>query len=176
MKPLQFILSFAIVALMPLQSLYAQSERARTVATNKEAEFCEDALEDNAKEIAMLEMGMDKATDAELKDYASRMLDENMKIDSVFREYVTRRQVQFMGEIDEPDEKHIETKTDRAWDEEWADEFGNISRKMITRFEKAQTYVRDDELQTIIKDTLPVLRRQRDSAIAQQRRMKAMKH
>ncbi|WP_276133662.1 DUF4142 domain-containing protein [Polluticoccus soli] len=174
MKPLQLILSFAIVAAMPFQSL-AQSERAKSVATTREAEFCEDALEDNAKEIAMLEMGMDKATDPEIKEQAEHMLSDHLTIDSVLNSYVTRRKVQIMGEIDEPDEKHIETKTTRAWDEEWADELGNMQRKMITRFEKAQGYIRDEELQTIIKNTLPVLRQHRDVAIAQQRRMKAMK-
>lgn len=175
MKPVQLILSFAIVASIPFQSLYAQSERAKAVATSKEAEFCEDVLEDNAKEIAMLELGMDKATDPEIKQHAEHMLTEHLTIDSVFHEYVNRRKIEFMGEIDEPGEKHIETKTARAWDEQWADDLGDMHRKMITRFEKAQGYIRDPELQTIIKNTLPVLREHRDTAIAQQRRMKAMK-
>ncbi|MCD6062318.1 MAG: hypothetical protein K0R82_229 [Flavipsychrobacter sp.] len=171
MKPIQLLFSFAIAALPLLPAGAQTTERAKTVTATKEAEFVEDVIEDNLQEIAMLKLGLTQGTDPEIKAHAEHMLAVHYMIDSVFREYGAHMEVEYMGKIDQPGKKSINAKTSRAWDEEWADEVADMHRKMISRFEMAQGYVRNEELKAIVDRTLPILREHRDMAIAEQRRM-----
>ena len=176
MRPISLALSFAMATFASFSTAHAQKYvPAPTVASVREADFVEDLIEDNDRALSILQLGIEKGTDAELKANAQKMLSEHQVMGSTFDSYLARRNVAVNGKIDTREKKTIPNKTGRDWDGKWADELADKHKKMLTRLEQAQGYVEDEELRTIINNAIPTLREYYQMSESMKMRLKGKK-
>jgi putative membrane protein len=164
---LKFLPVLAIAVLLAAPGAYAQNSNQ----VSEEKDFVEEVVEDNNYEIALIEMALSKATDAELKMHASHMLADHKNTDSIFRDYAKRNSVSLKG-TGAPAKVKISKDPGRDWDGEWAEEMVQKHRKIIGMFEQALTFTKEPELRDIINKTLPVLRSHLDMATELKNRLK----
>ncbi len=140
------------------------------VNPNPDEDFLKDVSKANAHEILMLQDGIDKGTNKELKAHAKMMLADHKKVDADLKAYAAKKN--FVLPTDTPDPDDITAAAGKDWDKAWVDEMVDGHDKTINRFEKAQTDVKDDELKTWIMNTLPTLRHHMDMVKGLQDKMK----
>src|SRR5688500_8946312 len=124
---------------------------------NRGEDFVTDVLEINAEENAWLREAINNASDSELKSTAQKMMKEHEKMEMDLRAYANKKNFR-TDDVDTSETVKLNEKRGMAWDEEWADEVGDMHRQLIRRFERAQKRVDDTELKNIIAEGLPTLR------------------
>lgn len=136
-------------------------EAMANMRETREENFVTNAIEDNAEEMVWLKAGVGSGTDAELKAHAQQMLGDHEKMDSELRAYAGKKNIS-LADLRTNETVNLNEKAGREWDEEWADEVGDMHRAVIRRFERAQNRVQDAELKDMINKSLPTLQAHRD--------------
>jgi predicted outer membrane protein len=135
--------------------------------TEKDRGFVEDVLEDNNKETAWLQAGVEKGTSSALTGLASKMLRDHQKVDKAFRNYMTKKNL-IITDIDGTGEVNflnVKRRKGPAWDREWTTEMISNQRKTIEMFEDAQGFASDPDLKTMVNSALTGLRSNLESLI-----------
>lgn len=127
-------------------------------AMNVEEDFVTDAIEANAEELALLRLGANNGTDPEVKSHAQTMLTEHEKMHYFFINFARTNNID-LGDIDTTDNINISDDRGIEWDEEWADEVGDLHNRMIRRFERAEGRVNDATLKNELSTSLPLMRK-----------------
>jgi putative membrane protein len=141
-----------------------RTDTTGNVRESREEDFVTDVLDMNAKEIAWLNAGISKGTDAELKAEAKKMLTDHEKLRKELRDYAQKNNI-MLTDMDTTNIIDINYKPGIDWDEEWADEVNDDHKRLVNRFERAERRIKEDAaLKNIISSTLPVLESHRDAA------------
>lgn len=125
--------------------------------SSREINFIEDALEKNAMTIHLLEDGMNRATDPQVRSDAQKMMDEQNALRESLRAYANQHRVS-LNEVDLNDREEIKADPGTKWDKEWADEAADLHKELVRKFERADRYAEEQELKAMIRTNLPKLR------------------
>ena len=129
-------------------------------ASNPDSSFVADVALSNNEEIKMLQAGIDKGTDKELKTDARMMLKDHEGLKKKLTEYATGKNYPIPADDNGNSDKDLNDmsgKTVSDWDKAWVNFMYNAHEKAIGAFEGAKNKVKDPELQTLITNTLPTL-------------------
>lgn len=138
--------------------------------TMREERFVINTLEANAEEMAWLRAAADQGTDAEMKTQAQQMMADHEKMDTDMRAYATKKNLD-LADVDVDAKVNLMDAKGAEWDEEWADEVGDMHRRLINRFERAENYAQDAELKDMVTKTLPTLRAHHDMLLGTEKRL-----
>ena len=127
------------------------------LAGNPDQDFVKDAVEMNTKELTWLNAGNTMGTDKELKGHAKMMIADHEKMGMDVKDHAAKKALE-LPNVDTTGEVDLNEKKGRDWDRKWAEKMVDDHQKVIKRFENAQNDVKDEELRTMITNTLPKLR------------------
>jgi predicted outer membrane protein len=135
----------------------ATAGRDAAQVSTRDEDFVADVYENNEIGRFWLKRAANFGTDPELKSQASQMLTDHEKMESELRNYANNNNIT-LSAIDTGDDVDMVERVGKEWDEECADEMGDLYRRMVNRFERAEDRVKDTALQSMISSNLPVLR------------------
>jgi putative membrane protein len=129
---------------------------------NEDSDFVVKAAMTNMAELKVLQAGIDKGTDKELKMHAKMMMADHKKMGDKVKAYATKKgYVLPQNDDGKGDEAvgNIDKKTKgKDWDKEWADHMVSAHNDAIGMFERGEGAAKDPDLKTIISGALPTLR------------------
>jgi hypothetical protein len=143
-------------------TLYRQSTTGLKL-TPREEDILQDVLEMNGEQILWLQNGLKFGTDEGMKMHARKMLDDHMKMDSLYRDYASTKAIS-LEKVDSTKEFYLDEKIGNEWNEEWSDVIKEKHRRFIRRIERADRHVQDSTLKALNTSHLPILRSHRDIA------------
>lgn len=131
--------------------------RNESVLTNGEDNFVVNTIEANAEELSLLRASLNTATDTGLLAHAQQMITDHEQMDVELKSLAATKNVD-ISNADTSIIAQLSEKPGPDWDEEWADEIGDMHRTLIRRFERAQNFTKDADLKALIDKSLPTLR------------------
>jgi putative membrane protein len=129
---------------------------APPVDANKDQDFVTDVVKANRHEIMMLKNGIANGTNKTLKSDARKMLADHEKVNTDLVAYAGKKNIA-LPDADTTMKDDISAKPGKDWDKAWTDDMVEGHQKTITRFEKGQQEVGDQDLKDWITKTLPTL-------------------
>lgn len=142
---------------------------------NPDSTFVAEVVVANNEEIRLLQEGADKGTSKELKSHAKMMIADHKGLKKKMEAYAASKNYPVMNNDEGDAAKKISdmsSKTGKDWDKEWVDAMVSGHEKTIGKFEGAQGQVNDQELKTMITNTLPTLRSHLEMVKGMQDKMK----
>lgn len=130
-------------------------------ASNKDADFVNDAVTSNAKEMAWLQAGIDNGG-KDVKDDAKTMMKDHKDLADKMKDYASKKNITLPADQDYSKDVDMGNKKGKDWDKAWTDKMVDEHQKTIDKFQKAQNDVTDPDLKTIITNTLPTLQKHLD--------------
>jgi len=128
---------------------------------NPDSSFVLNAGTQNEDEIKLLQAGIDKGTNAELKAHAKMMLADHKKLGTEVKAYAAKKKYSTFSSADSKASDELsdlnKNKAGKDWDKAWADKLVDGHEKTINLFEKGQSNVKDPVLNGMITKTLPTL-------------------
>jgi putative membrane protein len=149
----------------------AANANAATANTNQD--FVTTVLKANAKEMVMLQAGIDKGTDKMLKSDAKKMLADHKGLADKLTDYANKNNIALPPVDSSMDMSDMDSKTGKDWDKAWADKMVDGHQKTIAKFEASQNEVTDPALKDLITKTLPTLHKHLDMVQKLQGNMKS---
>jgi putative membrane protein len=136
------------------------------VRDNDDSDFVVEAMVDNNMDINMIQAGLDRGTDKELKGHAKMMMADHKKLGTEIKAYADKKGYK----VPEGDDNKSKEKLDglnkntkgKEWDKAWVDAMVNGHEDDIRFYDRNSNDVEDPELKTMITNTLPALRSHRD--------------
>lgn len=143
---------------------------AATMAVQKaDADFAVEAANDNMIAIQLGGLAKTKAVNTRVKDFAMMMIKDHMKINEGLKKIATAKNISLPEALSKEAGKDIDnlSRKERAnFDRAYINMMVADHRKELNKFEKAAKDCKDPDLKSFIEETLPVLRKLRDSAHA----------
>lgn len=128
---------------------------------NVDSNFVVKAATTNNAELRILQAGLDKATDKELKGHLKMMLADHKKLGSGVKAYSSKKGYVLPdgdnGKADDEMAKLNGMAKGTDYDKELVGHLVSAHEACIDMFEKGQNNVKDPELKTMIGDALPTL-------------------
>jgi len=129
---------------------------------NQDSNFLAKALVSNNEDMQLLQAGIDKGTNSDLKMQAKMMQKDHNKIIDGLKTTGTRLSYP-LPVTDDGDAMKIMDKLNNKdkgndWDKKWVDEVVDKHEKEIKTFERAENDVKDPQIKEMIVATLPTLR------------------
>jgi len=129
---------------------------------NADSNFVVDAAKTNMAELKVLQAGLDNGTSKELKNHARMMMNDHNKMGAAVKAWSAKMNYPLPaddnGKGDEVVKDLGKNTKGKDWDKAWVDHMVSAHKDAISLFEKGQNNVKNDELKTLITNTLPTLR------------------
>lgn len=139
-----------------------------TMAVEKaEADFAVEAANGSMIDVQLSALAKTKAVSSRVRNFAEMVIKDHMKISKDLQKVATDKNITLPQALSEEAQKDINRlgKKDRTnFDGDYMDMMLADHKKHINKFEKAAKDCKDPELKKFIDQTLPVLRKHRDSA------------
>lgn len=135
--------------------------------TGKEKSFVKDALQASMTESKLGEVGKEKATNQQAKDFAAMMTMDHGNSNAELKAYAEKNGVQYENALDMMHQHQVDKLSKLSggeFDQEFADQMVKDHEKVVKDFEDASGSVQDAELKGLIDKMLPVLRTHLDQA------------
>lgn len=123
----------------------------RSEMVQYEAELVRYILEDSGEELALLQVGRDSCTDAELKSNTAQMLSDQQKMDNDFRAYAEKKRISLEG-IDMNKQFSLTKPKGNERDIQWAAKMKDKHEAVAKRMTEAQEKDLEPELKKLVKD------------------------
>lgn len=150
--------------------LDSQGRAGNTITTDQEStDFLVKAADGGMAEVKMGELAQQKATNSQVKSFASMLVNDHMGANEQVKRLAAQRNVTLPNDVSTDNQKmydDLSKKTGGNFDKAYMDEMIDDHQKDIDLFEKASNRVNDAEIKTFIDNTLPKLRQHLDSARA----------
>jgi putative membrane protein len=133
---------------------------------NPDSAFLADAISSNEAEVQLLQLGVDKGSDAGLKSDARHMITDHKTLIRQLRDYARMKNYPVPMDADGKGADHLDDLRNKDagkdWDQKWADIMVDEHDKAIKDFEKASDKVKETSLKNKINAALPTLRHHRE--------------
>ncbi|MES2702763.1 MAG: DUF4142 domain-containing protein [Bacteroidota bacterium] len=133
---------------------------------DSDSDFVVKATIDNNMELKLLQAGVAKGADKDLKKHATMMIADHKKLGAKVAAYAKAKGYKLP---DGDDGKSTEKLADidksakgKEWDKEWTDDVLDAHESAVNLFERNSDNVKDAELKAMIDEALPTLRSHRD--------------
>jgi putative membrane protein len=131
------------------------------MSNNEDSGFVVKAAIANSTELKVLQAGIDKGTNKELKAHAKMMLADHKKLGDKVKAYSSKKGYTLPdgdnGKGDDAVTNLDKNSPGSDWDKAWTDHMLSAHEEAISMFERGQSGVKDDELKNIITGALPTL-------------------
>ncbi len=128
---------------------------------NPDSNFVVKATVANMEELRIIQEGLDKGTDKDMKGHAKMMLADHKKLGTTVKGYSTKKSYMLPdndgGKGDDAVASLNKNTKGKDWDKAWADKMVDGHKDAIDLFEKYQDKVKDADLKAMITNTLPTL-------------------
>jgi putative membrane protein len=146
----------------------AVAEVKEAFTKNDDSDFVVNATQHNYTEIKLLEAGIAKGTDKEVKANAKAMLAEHKQLGNKIKSIADAKHYPLPADDEGKAKDRMESLDKNAkgkdWDKAWTDDVEDVHGKMIDDFETVSKNTKDSELKTWADATLPKLREHKDKA------------
>jgi putative membrane protein len=165
-KFMLFIAVFLIVAAVTTVQAQAQTSTTKTAtaATTKLASmdrtFIAKAAMGGMAEVELGQLAKDKAESQDVKDFASRMVEDHGKANDELKGLADQKNVKFPTTIDKAHrsaKSMLEKTTGAAFDKAYMRDMVKDHTKDVAEFKKAVDHAKDPDLKSWIEKTLPTL-------------------
>jgi putative membrane protein len=133
---------------------------ARSSLASGERKFMEKAAMDGLAEVQMGQIAQQKAQNAQVKDFAGRMVTDHTKANEELKSLASAKGVQLPAEVDRSHKRHadeLQKKSAEKFDREYMEHMVKEHKKDVKEFEKQAKGAKDPELKAFAQKTLPVL-------------------
>jgi putative membrane protein len=137
---------------------------------NQDANFVQDAIKANNKELYLLKLGVDKGTSKELKSHAKMMWDDHQKLGEQLNAYAAAHNITVS--TDQPTSGLADDKAGTDWDKRWVKDMADEHEKATNDFEAERDKANDPALKDMVVNTIPTLRSHWDMVKGLQDKMK----
>lgn len=140
-----------------------------TRAQEKDAQFLVDAATISMEEVRLGQLAASNAKLKEVKDLAQMLVTDHQKIYDGVGELAAKKQVTIptaMPAEVKNDADKMSGKMGKEFDTDYCDKMVEAHKDAITKFERASTDAADADIRNWASETLPVLRRHLDHAMA----------
>lgn len=131
------------------------------MSKNEDSNFVVKAALTNNAELKVLQAGIDKGTNKELKAHAKMMLADHKKLGEKVKAYSSAKEYVLPdgddGKGDDVIANLDKNSPGNDWDKAWTDHMISAHEDAIAMFERGKSGVKDDELKNIISGALPTL-------------------
>jgi putative membrane protein len=145
-----------------------KDKETATMAVEKaDANFAVEAANGNMIDVQLSALAKTKAVNSRVKHFASMMITDHMKIDKDLQKLATEKNItlpQALSDEAKNDINRLSKKDKSDFDGSYMHMMLTDHKQLVDKFEKAATDCKDPELKSFINETLPVLRKHRDSA------------
>lgn len=145
----------------PADTTNNMAANANNASSNKDADFVNDVVTSNAKEMAWLQAGIDNGS-KDVKNDAKMMMKDHKDLADKMKDYASKKNISLPADQDYSKDVDMGNKKGKDWDKAWADKMVDEHQKTIDKFQKAQNDVTDPDLKTIVTNTLPTLQKHLD--------------
>ena len=132
-------------------------------------DFLKKAADGNMAEVDAGKMGEEKATSADVKRFASMMVNDHTGANGEVKRLAGERNIDLPATASEDKKQKaakVAGKKGKDFDKAYMDMMVDDHKSTITLFEKAQSDSKDEQVKTFISNTLPKLKMHLDSAQA----------
>lgn len=148
-----------------------EDKSTTTIAKPDDAtvDFLKKAADGNMAEVDAGKMGEEKATNADVKRFASMMVNDHTGANAEVKRLAGERSVDLPATASEDKKQKaakIGEKKGKDFDKAYMDMMVDDHKSTINLFEKAQSDTKDEQVRTFIANTLPKLKMHLDSAQA----------
>jgi putative membrane protein len=155
----------ALFAAPAVWAQYTPGTSPGTTTANKpsnldhgDKKFIEEAVEDGQTEVALADLGIAKAQNAQLKSFAQQMKLDHQQANTKLMQIAQNLGVQVNpSDRKESEIKRLQKLNGADFDKEFATQQLKDHQKDIKRFEKAAQDLKNTELKQFASETLPVL-------------------
>ena len=141
------------------KSLVAEVKDA--VNGNQDSNFVVKAARTNMAELKVLQAGMDNGSNKELKMHAKMMITDHKKMGGKVSAYATKKGYTLPATDDGKGDEAVtglnKNTKGNDWDKAWVNHMVDAHKDVISMFESAQKDVKDEELRSMITESLPTL-------------------
>lgn len=152
-----------------LLSSTSQAENKKSLISDTESRFIQNAAIGSHAETEFAELGVKKAEQANVKAFAETLITDHKALSKDLKELAAAQSVLLSQEIT-PEETATLHKLERAtgaeFDKEFLAAFADSGRSQISNYAKASKDQNDTELKVIVDKTIPVLKAHQATAIA----------
>lgn len=141
--------------------------RSKTLSSS-DRNFVKEAAEDGMYEIAIARVASEKATDPEVKAFASKLVDDHTKAHDQLRQIAESRNLALPSSLPAAKQRNVDRLSSASgsdFDRQFLQMIGVKGHKEdIAEFERASRRARDAEIREFAKSALPTLREHLSSA------------
>ncbi len=126
-----------------------------------ERKFMENAAIDGMAEVEMGRMAASKATDAQVKQFAQRMVTDHSKAGDELKKLASTKGVQLPASVDKKHQKEMDDfqkKDAKKFDRDYMEMMVKEHRKDVSEFEKQSRSAKDPDVKAFASKTLPTLK------------------
>jgi putative membrane protein len=126
-----------------------------------ERKFLEKAAMDGVAEVEMGRVAASKASDAQVKQFAQRMVTDHSKANDELKQLASNKGVQVPTSVDKKHQKEMDdlSKKDASkFDREYMEHMVKEHRKDVSEFEKQSRSAKDADVKAFASKTLPTLK------------------
>lgn len=134
-----------------------------------ESDFAVEAANNSMMGIQLGALAKTKAANARVRDFATMMTNDHMKINQELQKIATAKNITLPQALSDEARKNIDrlNRKDRTdFDRIYMRMMVADHRRDVNQFEKAAKECKDPALKSFINETLPILKKHRDSAAA----------
>lgn len=157
------VLSFGLAC-----TAFAQSAaKPALVANAADSTFMTHAAADGIAEVQMGRMALDKSSDAEVKAFAQRIVDDHGKANKTLRALAQAKQVTLPAAATEDAQKaadDMQKKDGKTFDQAWVDSMVKNHQKAIALFAVESKRTQDADMRKFTRSTLPTLQAHLETA------------
>ena|ERR1051325_6215627 len=150
----------------PATDTYASATTSTTATTpstlsEDDKKFVDTVAEGNAAEVALGQLGAQKATNADVKSFANRMVTDHGKANDELKQLATNKGVTALPT--EPNKEHqdvaakLSKASGAAFDKDFMDGMVKGHEKVVALFEKESKDAKDADLKAWVSNTLPTI-------------------
>ena len=145
------------------------------VMGNPDSNFVVKAAIDNAMELKVLQAGVDKGTNKDLKSHAKMMITDHKKLGAKVKAYADKKgyvlPADDNGKADDALASIDKNSAGADWDKAWVNKVTDAHKDAVSLFEQNENDTKDPELKSLITDALPTLRNHLDMMKGMQDKM-----
>ena len=145
----------------PGTSKAQQSASASAKLNGGDRKFLEKAGMDGVAEVEMGRMAASKATNAQVKQFAQRMVTDHSKANDELKQLASNKGVQVPASVDKKHQKEMDdmSKKDASkFDREYMEHMVKEHKKDVSEFEKQARSAKDADVKAFASKTLPTLK------------------
>ena len=139
----------------------AQTSTGAAKLAGDERKFMEKAAMDGMAEVEMGRMAASKATDAQVKQFAQRMVTDHSKANDELKQLAGNKGVQLPSSVDKKHQKEsddMQKKDAKKFDREYMEHMVKEHKKDVSEFEKQARSAKDPDVKAFASRTLPTLK------------------